>query len=283
MLVIGHRGCRGILPENTLDGFIEAIRLGVNAIELDVVVSLDEEIVVSHEAFMSRITCTFPNGSNIQEADDQKINLYQMTYEEIKAFDCGLKNHSKFPNQINIPAYKPLLAEVIIACEDYCKQHKIKPITYIIEVKSKPELYGLFYPSPQEYVAILLREILPFQLTNRIVLKSFDVEILNEIKLRDSEKTISLLINREESIDEKLKKLNFKPEILGPYFKLLNDSTMVAKYKDKGFYIYPWTINELADMKAVKKMGVDGIITDYPDKLIGLLTSEKLTYLASSD
>ncbi|MFD0963391.1 glycerophosphodiester phosphodiesterase family protein [Pseudofulvibacter geojedonensis] len=274
MFVIGHRGCRGILPENTLDGFIEAIRLGVDAIELDIVVSLDEEIVVSHEAFMSRVTCTFPDGSTIKEVDDQKINLYHMPYEEIKAFDCGLKHHFKFPNQIKIPAYKPLLAEVIIACETYCKQHKIRPITYLIEIKSKPELYGLFYPNPQEYVAILLKEVLPFQLKSRLVLKSFDVEILNEIKLRDSKKRISLLINSEESIDEKLKQLNFKPEIIGPYFKLLNES-MVAQYKSEGFYIYPWTINELTDMKAVKKMGVDGIITDYPDRLINLLSSGK--------
>lgn len=277
MLVIGHRGCRGILPENTLDGFIEAMRLGVDAIELDIIVSGDNEIVVSHEAFMSRTICLHPNGSEIGLEEDQKINLYQMSYEEVKAFDCGLKKHPKFLNQIKLPAYKPLLVEAIIACEAYSKQKQISPIRYIIEIKSKPEWYDVFYPNPKEYVALLLKELASFQLGDRLILKSFDVAILKEIKRQAPEMIISLLINRQESIEDKLMLIDFKPEILGPYYELL-DNDIVKKYQNEGFEIYSWTINEPSDMARIKDFGVEGIITDYPDRLLQMLSLQKMSF-----
>ena len=218
MLVVGHRGCRGLLPENTIDGFIEAIRLGVDAVELDIIVSRDKEIVVSHEPFMSRITCLKPDGTAISIKEDEQYNLFKMSYKEIQAFDCGLKEHPKFPNQIKIPAYKPLLVEAIIACEAFSKQHQMKQITYVVEIKSKPDFYNVFFPEPKEHVQLILKALKFFQLGDRLILKSFDVNILNEIKRQSPKTKTSLLINKEESIDKKLQKVNFTPEILGPYY-----------------------------------------------------------------
>ena len=78
---------------------------------------------------------------------------------------------------------------------------------------------------------------------------------------------MSLLINRDENIEEKLKRINFVPEIIGPYFELLDRDTVV-KYKGLGFQIFPWTINVYDDIQRIKDYGVDGLITDYPNKLL---------------
>lgn len=270
MQVIGHRGCRGLLPENTIVSFKEAIRLGVDAIELDVVLSKDLDVVVSHEPFMSKITCLKPDGSEISVAEDQQINLFQMSYKDIKTYDCGLKGNYKFPEQRSLMACKPLLIDAIQECEAYIQKNNKEAIDYIIEIKSVVAYYGLFYPQPDRYVDAILRAIDQCNPLGKIILKSFDVNILNEIKKKRPDQKISLLINREESIEEKLNELDFIPEILGPYFELL-DREIVQNYKELGFEIFPWTINAESSMKSLIALGVDGIITDYPNKLLKLL------------
>jgi len=266
MLLIGHRGCRGLLPENTIASFKEAIKLGVQAIELDVVVSGDNKIVVSHEPFMSQTYCLKPDGDELTIDEDQEYNLFQMSYEEIIQFDCGLKTHPRFPDQKNQKAYKPLLNEVIEACENFVKQNSHESIDYIIEIKSNPKYYNVFYPEPYEYVRLVLEAISGYDFKNRIVLKSFDVIVLNEIKKQHPEIKVSLLINRQEVISDKLKQLDFKPEILGPYFELLTKET-VAKYQNLDFKIFTWTINESLGIKRIQDYEVDGIITDYPNRV----------------
>jgi glycerophosphoryl diester phosphodiesterase len=270
MLLIGHRGCRGLFPENTLMSFIEAIKLGTNAIELDVVVSIDKQLVVSHEPIMSQITCLKPDGSEIASKETQQFNLYQMAYKEIKEFDCGLKFHPRFPSQKKITAFKPLLKEVLDSSEEYVKNNYLTSISYFIEIKSNEEFYNIFYPEPKEYVKLILDLITRFKFKNRIILKSFDINILNEIKKQSPSQKISLLINRKESIAVKLKKLSFTPEVLGPYFKLL-DKSVVGYYQKKGFQINTWTVNEISDIKRIQSYGVDGLITDYPDRLVRTL------------
>jgi len=270
MLLVGHRGCRGLLPENTIESFKEAIKLGVHAIELDVVVSGDNQIVVSHEPFMSQTYCLKPDGEELTIDEDQKFNLYDMSYDEIKQFDCGLKAHPRYLDQKNKKAYKPLLKDVIDACENFTKKDSRELIDYIIEIKSNPQYYNTFYPEPEAYVKLVLETISEYGFKNRIILKSFDVAILNEIKKQQPEIKISLLINREEVISDKLKQLEFKPEILGPYFELLTKE-VVAEYQNLGFHIFTWTVNEISDIERIQSYGVDGIITDYPNRFVEVL------------
>jgi len=267
MLLIGHRGCRGLLPENTIASFKEAIKLGVHAVELDIVVTGDNKVVVSHEPFMSQTYCLKPDGTQLTSGEDQKYNLFQMSYEQIKQFDCGLKAHPRFPDQKDQKAYKPLLKEVIEVCEDFVKQNSHESIDYIIEIKSASKYYNIFYLEPYGYVKLVLETISGYDFKNRIVLKSFDVTILNEIKKQNPEIKVSLLVNRQEVISDKLKQLNFTPEILGPYYELLTKGE-VAKYQDLGLLIYTWTVNEMSDIKRIQSYGVDGIITDYPNRVL---------------
>ena len=270
MKVIGHRGCRGLLPENTIEAFKKALELGVDALEFDVVVSGDHKIIVSHEPFMSRTICLKPDGTEIVEDEDMVFNLYKMTHHEIKKFDCGRKRHPRFSKQRRRRAYKPTLKETLEICEEHVKGYRLKPIKYIIEIKSRPEWYDKFCPKPAAYVSLILKTLKALIDLDRVMLKSFDVNILNEIRRQEPEQSMSLLVRPEEDIDKKLGKLIFTPEILGPHFDHIHDEEVIRYYLSKGFKIYTWTVNEVKDMKRLISLGVDAIITDYPDRLKSL-------------
>ena len=263
--VQGHRGCRGLMPENTLEAFKKAIKLGVHTIELDVAVSKDNIVVVSHEPFMSRTTCLDASGLEIPEADDKKHNLYQMTFDEIKQFDCGTKYHPRFTEQEKIKTYKPALDEVIKASK------KLNPrIKFNIEFKAKPEYDEVFTPKPRSFVALVLNVInenKAFGVTN---FQSFDLRILEEIKLQSPKMKVALLIDHDEDIWGKLALMSYEPEIISPHYKLLD--TKIAKgLQAENFQVIPWTVNEVEDLKQIIEFNVDGIITDYPNRLLSIL------------
>src|SRR5687768_4027297 len=108
--VQGHRGARGLKPENSIPAFLYAIDLGVTTIELDVVVTKDKKLVVSHEPWMSSALCLNQAGQPITEKEQKKFNIYQLTYDEVKQFDCGSKVNDAFPQQEKLQVFKPLLS-----------------------------------------------------------------------------------------------------------------------------------------------------------------------------
>ena len=262
----GHRGCRGLMPENTIEAFKKAIELGVHTIELDVAVSKDGFVVVSHEPFMSRTTCLDANGLEIPEADDKKHNLYQMTFDEIKQFDCGTKYHQKFPDQKKFKTYKPSLDEVIKASK------KLNPnIKFNIEFKSRPKYDEIFTPNPKDFVAIVLEVVNENDAFEAVNFQSFDLRVLEEIKLQSPNMKVALLIDGNEDIWSKLTSLSYLPEIISPYYKLL-DAKIVRNLQAENFKVIPWTVNNQDELKKFIGYKVDGIITDYPDRLLSILS-----------
>jgi len=265
----GHRGCRGLYPENSLPAFEKAIALGVTTLELDIAITKDKEVVVSHEPFMSRTICFNPEGEEIPEDMDMKHNLYEMTHNEIKQFDCGTKLHPTYPDQKKLKTYKPLLSEVFELAKA-----KNPDIKFNIEIKSKPEYYGIYTPQPDEYVKIVLDEIEESGLFSNVNLQSFDLVILEEIKKQSPNMPVALLVDEDETIQTKLEKLSYKPEIISPYFRLLT-SEIINEYHSKDFLIIPWTVNEEQDMFKMLRWNVDGIITDYPDRLLEIRSNKR--------
>jgi glycerophosphoryl diester phosphodiesterase len=263
--VQGHRGCRGLYPENTLPAFQKAIDLGVNTLELDLVISKDKKVVLSHEPFMNHEIALDVSGNPISETNEKSYNIYSMTYDSIKMYDCGSKPHSKFPKQKKLKVHKPLLEEVIDLAESQNKK-----IQYNIEIKSLPEWDNVFTPKIEEFVALVLDIIKAKGITNRVTLQSFDIRGLEEIKRVAPEFKTAILIDENESIKDKLKLLTYTPEIISPYFELI-DATIVKNLQAEGFKIIPWTLNEPKDIKAMIDYHVDGIISDYPDVVLQLL------------
>ena len=95
----GHRGCRGLMPENTIPGMLNAIGLGVTTLEMDISFTKDKKAILSHEPFFNHEISTKPDGSFIEEKEEKNYNIYQMTYEQVKTYDVGMKPHPRFPQQ----------------------------------------------------------------------------------------------------------------------------------------------------------------------------------------
>lgn len=264
----GHRGCRGLLPENSLPAFEKAIELGVSTLELDIAITKDNEVVVSHEPYMNNKICLDPSGDEIPDSLGMAYNLYKMSHGEIKQFDCGSKFHPSYPKQEKLKTYKPLLSEVF----DLVKA-KNSDVRFNIEIKSEPNYYGIYTPQPAAYVKIVLDEINTHKMFDRVNLQSFDIKILSEVRKQSPKMKIALLVDEDEDIWNKISKLDVVklPEIISPYYKLL-DSIKVRNLQAENFEVIPWTINKEEDMKQMISWKVDGIITDYPDQLIELLS-----------
>ncbi|WP_299118644.1 glycerophosphodiester phosphodiesterase [uncultured Winogradskyella sp.] len=262
----GHRGCRGLLPENSLPAFEKAIDLGVHTLELDIAITKDDKVIVSHEPYMNPTICYSPNVEEIPDTIGMSFNLYKMTYEEIKAFDCGSKFHPTYPNQEKLKTHKPLLSEVFELVES--KKSNVK---FNIEIKSERDYYGIYTPQPEAYVKLVIDEIEKHKMFNRVNLQSFDLNILRQIRNQSPDMPIALLVDEDEEIWAKISSLDTKlPEIISPYYKLL-DSIMVRNLRAEKFKVIPWTVNKREDMKQMIVWQVDGIITDYPNRLIEIL------------
>lgn len=135
----GHRGARGLLPENTVPAFLKALEFPkISTLELDVVVSKDQQIVVSHEPWLSHHICSHSDGHPVSEQEETVLNIYQMTYAQIKSYDCGQRGNERFPEQEKIAVSKPTLSNVVLQVEAQCQQTNRKKTFYNIEIKSRP-------------------------------------------------------------------------------------------------------------------------------------------------
>lgn len=266
----GHRGTRGYLPENTIPSFIKAIDLGSTAIELDVVISKDGLVVVSHEPYMSAGICLDSLGQSLKNPS-QNHNIYEMTYAQVACYDCGSIKHNRFPEQENMKVSKPLLSEVIDVIEDYVKEMGITPIVYNVEVKSDPKGDNTHHPEPAKYVEILVELLRSKNINDHLIVQSFDERILKELHRQAPEITISFLVANLNSFSANIESLGFQPTYYTPYFKLLNKKK-VKEIHEAGVKVGVWTVNKPKDIKRMINIGVDAIISDYPDRVNTLLS-----------
>ncbi|MEO7174718.1 MAG: glycerophosphodiester phosphodiesterase family protein [Saprospiraceae bacterium] len=260
----GHRGCRGYLPENTIMAMKKALDLGVQVLELDVVISKDNKVVVSHDPYFASAISLQPNGDTIAVEDEMKYNLYTMNYAEIRKYDVGSKHNQRFPKQQNSPCFKPLLSELIDAVEEYARSKGIRAPYYNIEIKSKVDWDDKFHPKPKEFVELVIDVCKTRSIMRRMNIQSFDIRPLKLLHWQYPSIALSYLTGNEKSISENLQSLGFTPNFYSPYYKTV-DANMVNYCHENGMKIIPWTVNTRAEIDALILLKVDGIITDYPD------------------
>ncbi|MEK7723975.1 MAG: glycerophosphodiester phosphodiesterase family protein [Acidobacteriota bacterium] len=263
----GHRGARGYLPENTIPSFIKALEQGADTIELDVVISQDNKIVVSHEPWFSHIISTKPDGTTISADKEKDFNIYKMKYSEVKKFDVGIIGNKDFPQQVKMKVYKPLLGDVFKAIKDYAKKNKLKPIRVNVEIKSNPTWDNVFTPTPEVFAKMIYQEILKHKMQNDVIVQSFDVRQLQELRKMPIKLPLALLVGNKDGIEKNLEKLGFNPDTYSPHFGLVDEATVIYCQKNN-LKIVPWTVNEIADLEKMKKFKLDGIITDFPDRAV---------------
>ncbi|MFN3874860.1 MAG: glycerophosphodiester phosphodiesterase family protein [Flavobacteriales bacterium] len=267
--VHGHRGCRGLLPENTLPAFLKAAELGVDWLELDVVISADSQVIVSHEPWMSHVICTDARGDAIDEQHERGYNLYRMTTAEIRAFDCGSTEHPRFPEQRQRRAHKPTLREVVEAVEEAALTSGNAP-GFNIEIKSDPALYRTHQPPPADFARLVLAAIDSVGIAERCIIQSFDPAALIAAHRLAPDIPIALLVDNDDGLKANLQRLDFTPAIYSPHFRLASPS-LRNEVSDRGMQLLVWTVNEPSDIDRMIGLGVDGIISDYPDRVLQAL------------
>jgi len=255
------------MPENSIPGFIKAIELGVTTIEMDVVVSADGKVVVSHDPFISSEFCVNELGMEIKKKQERKINIFQLNYEDIILFDCGTKHHDGFPEQQKLSVCKPLLSEVIDKCEKYIQSSNKTQVKYNIELKSRPSWDRVYHPEPLLFTELVYNVLNENQLSERITIQSFDLRILQLWRIKYPQYKISLLISNSKAAEKNIEALGFTPDIYSPNYKLVNDKEL-AYLKKNNIVVIPWTVNEVKEMKKLIDMGIDGMITDYPNRFL---------------
>jgi glycerophosphoryl diester phosphodiesterase len=267
----GHRGCRGLMPENTIPAMLHAIDLGVTTLETDAVITQDKQVVLSHEPFFNHEITTKPDGSSVTEAEEKNLNLYRMNYAEIKTYDVGQRSHPRFPQQQKMAVQKPLLADMIDAVETYCRS-KQKPLPqYNIETKSQPATDDQCHPKPAAFVELLVGVIKTKNITERVIIQSFDPRTLQYLHEKYPSIKTALLVegNNPKPFALQLRDLGFIPTVYSPAHTLITP-LLVKQCREAAVGLVPWTVNDAARIKELKKMGVTGVISDYPDLFKGL-------------
>ena len=265
----GHRGARGLLPENSIPGFVIAIREGANVLEMDLCVAKDGNLIVSHEPWMSHTICTTPEGNAISESKERQYNLHQMSTGEIQAFDCGMALHPQFPEQRHLPVQKPTLAEVVKVTEEVPLLKSDAKIRYNMEIKHREDLEPEYCPDAVTFAKTVIAEVRRLGIEDRTCIQSFSADVLNAVHQQAPNMTTAWLTDSDGPVTAELAKINFKPSIYSPLWEGI-DANDVQELQQQNIRVIPWTVNEAEDLFAVMQMGVDGIITDYPDRLYKL-------------
>ena len=262
----GHRGCRGLMPENTIPAMLNAIGLGVTTLEMDVVITKDKKVVLSHDPFFNHDITTKPDGSYITAAEEKNFKIYGMTYAEVATYDVGMKPYPRFPQQQKMKVSKPLLSDVIDAVKNDMMTRRRPFPYYNIETKTTPATDGINHPGPAEFVDLLMGVIKEKGVEDMVIIQSFDFRTLQYLHVHYPEIKTAMLIEDTDkrTLEGQLKDLGFTPTIYSPAEKLVTDD-LLNKCHQQNIKVIPWTVNTKEAIEKYKKMGVDGIISDYPN------------------
>lgn len=262
ILVHGHRGARAARPENTLPAFEYALAQGVDALELDLAVTQDNVLVVSHDPEMNPKICRGPEGA-------ERV-IRKMTFAQLQQWDCGAVRNPEFPQQQPVPGTRvPALGEVL-------KLARGKGVDLNIETKifpSRPELT----PSPEEFARLVIEEVRRHGLEDKLILQSFDWRTLDAMKRLAPKVRLSALYPNAMNVTRDFlgEALAAGYGIVSPHYRLTN-ADAVKKAHAAGVQVVPWTANEPQVWDALIAAGADAIITDDPAALIAYLKAKGL-------
>jgi glycerophosphoryl diester phosphodiesterase len=258
ILVHGHRGARAVLPENTIPAFEHAIRVGADVLELDLAVTQDSVLVVSHDPVLNPAICSGPEGAGV---------VREMTLAQVRRWDCGARKNPAFPKQKPVPGTRiPTLEEVLDLA-------RLGTFEFNIEMKSFPE-HPEYTPPPEEFARLVLEAIRRRGLESRVIVQSFDFRTLRALKRLAPEIRLAALFDRDSR--------DFQPiareagaSIAAPNHRLVTREKVKSAHK-AGVQVVPWTANTQAEWDRLVEARVDGIITDDPEELIRYLRMKGL-------
>ena len=296
--IYGHRGARGVLPENTLESFKYLFENNIHAYETDILISKDLVPVITHDFRLDPSLTKDKEGNWIK---DENIKIFDLTYDEISKFDVGSLNKltrygRRFVNQRSLENQKiPKLSELL----ELSSKNVLQNLLINLEIKSTPDEKNLT-PDPKDLVQIVLNEINNSNLKEKIIISSFDWRILREVKKQSPEIPRAYLTFQQEK-GMKIKKTIYSkspwidhipltivydlPKIIKelggsawhPYYKDINKKA-VKDAHDNNLPVNVWTVNDEDDMLKMIEYGVDGIMTDYPLRLKNLCEKRSINW-----
>lgn len=271
--VHGHRGCADIVPANTIPAFLLAAATGCEWLELDVVITGDDQVLVSHEPWMDHHICRDPEGRAMSEEAGRAINIFGLHLSEVQRFGCVPANS---PEDLATPAswYKPTLAEVVRAVDTDSAERSVAPPSFNIEIKSEPLLYGTFQPPPERFAEKVLRELIILDIVDRCIIQSFDTAVLEAMHGLTPHLPLALLVDNADGLEVNLRRLSFTPRYYSPAFPIA-DPRLIGALREKGIGLLVWTVNDEADMLRMLDLGVDGLITDKPKQAMALIAERQ--------
>lgn len=256
--VQGHRGARAVKPENTLPAFEYAISLGVETLELDMQVTKDNVVVVSHDPVLHAPMCKGPA---------ERAVIRQLTLAEVRAWDCGALKNPDFPGQEPVPGTRmPTLDEVFALAPRG---------TFTFNIETKMSERPGESPEPEEFVRLVLASIRKHKLEKRVILQSFDFRTLRIMRSLAPEIRLAALYAGAPKDLVALSKEAANAEIVSPNFMLVGRDS-VAKAHAAGLQVIPWTPNRPEQWARMVEAEVDAIITDDPAGLIAFLKERGL-------
>lgn len=266
--VQAHRGGAGLMPENTIEAMKHALDMGVNTLELDLQVSKDGQVVVSHDPYFHHRYAIRPDGSYVQK-EDAKEYIYTMPYSEVAKYDVGSRPSEVWPEKACVRTVKPLAEDLIDFVENYTKEMGYSPVRYNIEIKSKEaDGEGIYWPTYDAFVTTCCKFLHSKQLDDRLVVQSFDVRALNYMHEKYPEFILSYLVDaKAPDFETFMAKLKFTPQWLSPHHSI-TDEALVQKCRERGMKIVPWTVDNPEDIKRILDLKVDAIISNYPDRVL---------------
>lgn len=251
----GHRGCRGLLPENTIPAFKKALALRVTTLEFDLQATKDWTLVVYHDPHLDPKRCIYDDGRKVP-----KRLIEELTYGDLADIDCGQLFDPRFPTQKKTSGLRiPRLQDVLVLAQqaDY-------PVRLNIEMKWRERKDGL---SVHELAGRIIALIKHYDFQSRTIIQSFYPPALRAVREIDSDIARAILVEKPEDYDHRFRES--AATILSPRFQQLRLKD-VRRFQGRGVSVIPWTVNEAADICRLIRWGVDGIISDYPDRVIEL-------------
>lgn len=289
----GHRGARGLRPENTLPAFETALDLGVTTLELDLHFTQDGQVVVWHDPIIDDTKCRLPDNPADPDAPDprnplRRIFISQQPLSVVQSYLCDLNPDSeRFAAQTAVPTplagndYRIItLAELFDFVDAYAnselkteaQRSNAATVQFNIETKREPDSPeniddGFTGGEAGPFELAILDVVNGRSLTNRVLIQSFDHRSLRTIREIDSQiRLVALTTGGEAKLDVYAA---YKFNVWSPNQADVT-AELIAKAHDEGLLVIPWTVNETADMQRLIEWGVDGLISDRPDLLLNL-------------
>jgi glycerophosphoryl diester phosphodiesterase len=245
ILVHGHRGAKSVKPENTMPSFEHAIQAGADFIELDLAVTKDDVLVVSHDPVLPEALCSGGRGTRV---------VREMTLQQLRQWDCGA---GQIPN-----TGAPSLEEVLALARK-------SRIQFNIEIKSSPE-HPQYTPSPEAYAKMVIEAIREHGVERRCIVQSFDFRTLHAMRKLAPDIRLSALESRSPDDFAAIARRAGGTEMISPHYRLVTPEKVKAAHA-AGLQVVPWTVNDAAEWRRLIDAGVDAIITDDPAGLVDYL------------